>query len=155
MPTTALRPLTPSEVEARLPLLNRIARDLVETWRARSSASASGAPDREEGGEPAAEGTERSRESRGSADLRRREAERQHFETFKALSREIEELGGVVSEARVGLIEFPGQVDGKPAWLSWKLGESRVENYRPTDAPRGTRMALPEGPPPPGAPEGA
>jgi len=30
MPTTALRPLTPSEVEARLPLLNRIALDLVE-----------------------------------------------------------------------------------------------------------------------------
>jgi hypothetical protein len=43
--------------------------------------------------------------------------------------REVEEMGAVLKDARVGLVDFYGQVDGKLVWLCWKYGEDAVTHY--------------------------
>jgi hypothetical protein len=35
---------------------------------------------------------------------------------------ELEALGGVLKDARTGLVDFYGHVDGKAVWLCWKFG---------------------------------
>jgi hypothetical protein len=43
--------------------------------------------------------------------------------------REVEEMGAVIKDARMGLVDFYGQVDGKLVWLCWKYGEDAVTHY--------------------------
>jgi len=43
--------------------------------------------------------------------------------------REVEDLGAVLKDARLGLLDFYGQVDGKLVWLCWKFGEDAVMHY--------------------------
>jgi hypothetical protein len=42
---------------------------------------------------------------------------------------EVEEMGAVLKDARTGLVDFYGQVDGKLVWLCWKYGEDSVTHY--------------------------
>jgi hypothetical protein len=42
---------------------------------------------------------------------------------------EIEELGAVVKDPRIGLVDFYGRVDGKLVWLCWKYGEEEIAHY--------------------------
>jgi hypothetical protein len=51
------------------------------------------------------------------------------IETYRAGWREIEELGAVLKDPRVGLLDFYGNVDGKLVWLCWKYGESECAFY--------------------------
>jgi len=39
------------------------------------------------------------------------------------------ELGAVLKDARMGLLDFYGTVDGKLVWLCWRYGESEVAHY--------------------------
>jgi hypothetical protein len=48
--------------------------------------------------------------------------------------REVEEMGAVVKDPRIGLLDFYGQVDGKLVWLCWKYGEPEVGHYHALDA---------------------
>jgi hypothetical protein len=48
---------------------------------------------------------------------------------YQAAWREVEEMGAVVKDARSGLVDFYGQVDGKLVWLCWKYGEEAVTHY--------------------------
>ncbi|MBX3210664.1 MAG: DUF2203 domain-containing protein [Labilithrix sp.] len=41
----------------------------------------------------------------------------------------IEQTGAVLKDARSGLLDFYGTVDGKLVWLCWKYGESEVAHY--------------------------
>ena len=43
--------------------------------------------------------------------------------------REVEAIGVVVKDARIGLLDFYGQVEGKPVWLCWKYGEPEIGFY--------------------------
>jgi hypothetical protein len=43
--------------------------------------------------------------------------------------RDVETLGAVLKDARLGLLDFYGHVDGKPVWLCWKYGETAVTHY--------------------------
>ncbi len=45
----------------------------------------------------------------------------------------VERLGGVVKDARLGLVDFYGRVDGKTVWLCWKYGEEAVSHYHQLD----------------------
>jgi hypothetical protein len=47
--------------------------------------------------------------------------------------REVEELGAVVKDPRIGLLDFYGQVDGKTVWLCWKYGEDEIAHYHALD----------------------
>lgn len=48
---------------------------------------------------------------------------------YRAGWKEIEETGAVLKDARMGLLDFYGTLDGKLVWLCWKYGESEVAYY--------------------------
>lgn len=48
--------------------------------------------------------------------------------------RKIAETGAVVKDARQGLIDFYGQLDGRAVWLCWKYGEEKIDWYHELDA---------------------
>ncbi|MEO7111451.1 MAG: DUF2203 domain-containing protein [Polyangiaceae bacterium] len=47
--------------------------------------------------------------------------------------REIEALGAVVKDTRIGLVDFYGRVDDKLVWLCWKYGEDECGYYHALD----------------------
>jgi hypothetical protein len=54
----------------------------------------------------------------------------------------ISELGGVVKDLDMGLVDFPGRVDGFDVWLCWKRGENRIHYWHPLDAGYTERRTL-------------
>jgi len=48
---------------------------------------------------------------------------------YRAGWKEIEELGAVLKDPRIGLLDFYGSVDGKAVWLCWKYGEAECAWY--------------------------
>jgi hypothetical protein len=46
---------------------------------------------------------------------------------------EVEEMGAVLKDPSVGLLDFYGQVEGKLVWLCWKYGEDEVTHYHALD----------------------
>jgi hypothetical protein len=57
----------------------------------------------------------------------------ERVETYQSSWREIEALGAVLKDARAGLVDFYGHVDGKAVWLCWKFGEEAVGHYHDLD----------------------
>lgn len=51
------------------------------------------------------------------------------IEEYRAGWKAIEEMGAVLKDARMGLLDFYGTVDGKLVWLCWKYGENEVAHY--------------------------
>jgi hypothetical protein len=51
------------------------------------------------------------------------------IEEYRAGWRAIEEMGAVLKDARAGLLDFYGTVEGKLVWLCWKYGEEEVAHY--------------------------
>ena len=51
------------------------------------------------------------------------------IEAYRAGWREVEAMGAVLKDARAGLLDFYGEVDGKLVWLCWKFGESECAFY--------------------------
>lgn len=54
----------------------------------------------------------------------------------------VEDLGAVIKDPRVGLLDFFGQVEGRFVWLCWRFGEERLEWYHDLDAGFAGRRAL-------------
>jgi hypothetical protein len=54
-------------------------------------------------------------------------------ESYQSSWREVEALGAVLKDARAGLVDFYGRVDGKAVWLCWKFGEDAVTHYHNLD----------------------
>lgn len=54
-------------------------------------------------------------------------------DAYEAGWRAIEELGAVVKDPRMGLLDFYGTIDGKTVWLCWRYGERAVEHYHAID----------------------
>ena len=50
----------------------------------------------------------------------------------------VEELASLGAEAKEpynsGLVDFPGEVDGRPIYLCWKLGEASIQYWHELDA---------------------
>lgn len=51
------------------------------------------------------------------------------IESYRAGWREVEAMGAVLKDPRIGLLDFYGEVDGKLVWLCWKYGESECAHY--------------------------
>ena len=51
------------------------------------------------------------------------------IEEYRAGWREVEDMGAVLKDPRIGLLDFYGTVEGKMVWLCWKYGESEVLWY--------------------------
>jgi len=56
--------------------------------------------------------------------------------------RDVEALGAVVKDPRIGLVDFFGEVDGCSVWLCWKYGEPEVGHYHGLDEGFAGRRAI-------------
>ncbi|WP_394835298.1 DUF2203 domain-containing protein [Pendulispora rubella] len=56
--------------------------------------------------------------------------------------RDVEALGAVVKDPRIGLLDFFGEVDGRAVWLCWKYGEPEVGHYHALDEGFAGRRAI-------------
>ncbi len=57
----------------------------------------------------------------------------------------VEQMGAVLKDPRVGLVDFYGRVDGELVWLCWKYGESEVGYYHALNEGFAARKPLAEG----------
>ncbi len=57
----------------------------------------------------------------------------EEMETYRLGWGEVESMGAVLKDPRVGLLDFYGRVDGKLVWLCWKYGEPAVGHYHALD----------------------
>jgi hypothetical protein len=57
----------------------------------------------------------------------------ERVEKYQSAWREVEDIGGVLKDPRMGLVDFYGQVDGKYVWLCWRYGEEAVTHYHGLD----------------------
>jgi hypothetical protein len=55
---------------------------------------------------------------------------------------EVQNLGAVVKDPTIGLLDFYGRVDDRLVWLCWKYGETSIDWYHELDAGFGGRKAL-------------
>jgi hypothetical protein len=51
------------------------------------------------------------------------------LEQYRVGWQEVEEMGAVLKDARIGLLDFYGNVDGRLVWLCWKYGETTCNHY--------------------------
>ncbi|MGH7717451.1 MAG: DUF2203 domain-containing protein, partial [Gemmatimonadaceae bacterium] len=48
--------------------------------------------------------------------------------------RELAELGVEFKGYDMGLVDFPGEIDGRPVFFCWRLGEPAVEHWHEREA---------------------
>ena len=60
-------------------------------------------------------------------------------ETFQA---ELESLGIQLKDRRIGLIDFPSELDGRPMLLCWQLGEPSIQFWHDPDSGFAGRQPL-------------
>lgn len=129
---SATQQWTPERATSALPLLRRIAEDLVRThaeWRdlmgrfelASATASAT-KPDPE------------------LEQLQRDVMQRAH--DIEGFMQELNELGVLCKSMEAGLFDFPAERDGRPVYLCWQLGERTVAHWHDIDAGFGGRQPL-------------
>lgn len=63
---------------------------------------------------------------------------------INAWMQKIVELGALPKGVDPALVDFPSRVDGREAYLCWKLGEKRVSHYHAVDEGFSTRKPLPK-----------
>lgn len=59
-----------------------------------------------------------------------------------AFQRELEGLGIQLKDRRIGLIDFPSELDGRPMLLCWQLGETSVQFWHDLDSGYAGRQPL-------------
>ena len=60
----------------------------------------------------------------------------EYAEALEMIGRETERLSGegvLLRDIDTGLVDFPGERDGQPVFLCWKLGEDEVGFWHPID----------------------
>jgi hypothetical protein len=55
------------------------------------------------------------------------------IDKYRAGWREIEDLGVVVKDPRIGLVDFFGAVDGRTVFFCWRYGEESITHYHGID----------------------
>ena len=59
-----------------------------------------------------------------------------------AFQAELESIGIQLKDRRIGLIDFPSEVDGRPMLLCWQLGEPSVQFWHEVDSGFAGRQPL-------------
>lgn len=57
----------------------------------------------------------------------------ERVDAYQKAWRAVEDMGAVLKDPRIGLVDFYGEVDGKLVWLCWKYGEDAVTHYHALD----------------------
>jgi hypothetical protein len=124
-------PYTATQANKALPLVRRIVVDLVACFRAWEDAV-------RQVELTAHENTLVNPES----ERWQREAQRLAAE-IDAFVRELSELGVEVKGLDVGLVDFPGTLDGREVFFCWQLGEPAVTHWHDRDAGFSNRQPVP------------
>lgn len=106
------------ELEVRLPRIKQARRVVIEGGRRIEAAVA------EDGGG-----------SEGSA----------YYASLRSLRAELEWFADrsiLLRDPETGVVDFPGEVDGTPGFLCWRLGEPRIEHWHPPDTGFAGRRTL-------------
>ena len=56
--------------------------------------------------------------------------------------REMEDLGIQLKDPRLGLVDFPSEMNGRPVLLCWRLGEAEVQFWHDVDSGYAGRQPL-------------
>jgi len=70
----------------------------------------------------------------------------EYWNALRALREHIErlaELGILLRDPEIGLVDFPGELEGRPVYLCWKLGEDRVAHWHDLESGFAGRRPLP------------
>jgi hypothetical protein len=125
---------TPDEANRMLPLVSRIADDIVSTYEEVNAAIQAFEAER-----PKAEADERR-----LPELRARDQEvTAALDRLQSLIYEIEALGGTVKDHQNGKIDFYGEIDGEIVYLCWQRGEEQIAFYHGLEESSGKRHPLP------------
>ena len=123
---------TVEQANRMLPLVRRIAADIVRDYRSWQDAVAAF---------EVATAASTAAEPDPQALRLQREAQRYAAE-IDGYVRELAALGVECKSLDLGLVDFPGEVAGEPAYLCWKLGEPAVEWWHRRDAGYAGRRRL-------------
>ena len=125
----------PDEANQMLPLVSRIAADIVDTYERVNAALQ-------------AFETEKARaEQDPTRELELRRADEdvaRLLDRFQGLIEEIEALGGTVKDYEKGGIDFYGEVDGEIVYLCWRPGDEEIRWFHRVDEGYSKRQAIPE-----------
>ena len=61
-------------------------------------------------------------------------------EGMRTLLVHLSEMGVEVRDLEMGLVDFPGEREGRPVWLCWRLADARVAFWHPIDEGYATRQ---------------
>ena len=128
---------TPDEANRMLPLVSRIADDIVSTYAKVHQALREFEAEKARGEERPSSGSTRPMDGHApdhETSLRRLDAEvARLLDRFQVLVDEIEALGGTVKDYERGCIDFYGEVDGEIVYLCWQRGEDSIAHYHRLD----------------------
>jgi hypothetical protein len=129
---------TPESANRALPYVKAVVEDLVEACTRLRKAEEARA--RAAAGSPSAGAKVREREEtqRQAEDARR--AARTDLDR---VTRELEAVGVEVKDPETGLLDFPGELDGRRVCLCWKRGEDRVAFWHDLESGFRGRRPLP------------
>jgi hypothetical protein len=83
------------------------------------------------------------RARRGGDEARALEREiSEKIAAYEAGWKEVQDLGLVVKDPKIGLCDFYGRVDGRLVYLCWRYGEDAVAHYHELDAGYAGRKPL-------------
>jgi hypothetical protein len=125
-PPAARRSFSLAEANATLPYVSAIVRDITQLAhdlrdrherlvRLRAGRAGLGAAHREE-------------VDQAEAELERGQERMRGYES------ELRQLGVELKDYFMGLIDFPSQMDGRPVYLCWRLGEPEVAHWHDLEA---------------------
>ncbi len=130
---------TPEEASRMIPLVRRIADDIVVAYR-----NVNAALQAFETAKTRADEAEGAESIRADQELRRAdERVARELDRFQSLIEEIESLGGTVKDYESGAIDFYGDVDGEIVYLSWQRGEDHVQYWHRLEDGLSDRRLLP------------
>jgi hypothetical protein len=125
---------TVDEANRMLPLVGRIADDIVATYAEVNQALAAYEASKLRADADPAEGPELQRKDREVGDV---------LDRFQGLIQEIEALGGTVKDYERGFIDFYGDVGGEIVYLCWSRGETAIGHWHRLDEGYAKRRDLP------------
>jgi hypothetical protein len=128
---------TVDEANRMLPLVARIAEDIVGTYGDVNGALKAYDEEKARAAEPG-------RHPESETSLRRCDAEvSEVLERFQSLIQEIEALGGTVKDYEQGFIDFYGELDGEIVYFCWTRGETRIDHWHRLEEGYAKRRDIP------------
>ncbi|MBC7968035.1 MAG: DUF2203 domain-containing protein [Fuerstia sp.] len=129
--------LTIESVNQRLPLVRTIVRDIMELHRDIAVRKQRLSSLRER--HPASGGDDSVYEQ----EVQQMEAELLHDEQrLDDFAQELHQIGGTLTDAQSGTVDFPGDMDGERVWLCWRSDEPEVLFWHSGDCDKSDRVSL-------------